>query len=184
MKVIKWLDDHFEEYLLVLFSLVMVSVITLQVFMRFVLNSSLTWSEELARYCFVWLIYIGISYGVKKQRHIKVDVALALLKDKGKNILTLISNVLFLIFAIFVVIYGYDVAQSLLGFGQKSPSLSIPMGLVYLATPVGMGLTAIRLIQQIIQQIKSLFGDGEFKVKTEQDLIFEEGMSTTKESKG
>lgn len=174
MKVLKWLDEHLESYLLVLISAVMVSVIALQVFMRFVLNSSLTWSEELARYCFVWLIYIGISYGVKKQRHIKVDIALILLKDKGKIVLNLIANAFFLFFALFVVFYGYEVAQSLLKFGQKSPSLGISMGIVYLATPIGMGLTAIRLLQQIVQQIKALLGKGNYRVKTEQDLILDE----------
>ncbi|WP_308215409.1 TRAP transporter small permease subunit [Sinobaca sp. H24] len=65
MKVLRYLDEHLEEVLLVIFTLTMVIVIGLQVFMRFVLSSSLGWSEELARYCFIWLVYIGISYGVK-----------------------------------------------------------------------------------------------------------------------
>ena len=173
MKVLKWLDEHFEEYILVAFSAVMVTVIALQVFMRHVMGSSLSWSEELARFCFIWLVYIGISYGVKKQRHLKVDVALLLLKNKGKIILNIIANLIFLVFAIFVVIYGYDIAQQLLGWGQTSPALKIPMGLVYMATPVGMALTAIRIIQQLVKQFMALLGKEEFEVKTEQDLILE-----------
>lgn len=173
MKIIKWTDDHIEEVLLVVFTVIMVVVIAMQVFMRYVLSSSLSWSEELARYCFIWLVYIGISYGVKKQRHIKVDVALLLLKDKGKIILNICANLLFLFFALFVIYYGYDIAQRLLDFGQTSPALHIPIGLVYLATPVGMGLTAIRIIQQLIKQVKTLKGEGSFEVKTEQELILE-----------
>ncbi|MBU8908950.1 TRAP transporter small permease, partial [Desertibacillus haloalkaliphilus] len=107
MKALKWLDEHFEELFLVIFSAVMVAVIALQVFMRYVMGSSLSWSEELARYCFIWLVYLGISYGVKKQRHIKVDVLLLALKDRGKIILNIFANVLFLGFAVFVIIYGY-----------------------------------------------------------------------------
>lgn len=158
MKILKWLDRHIEEVLLILFSTIMVVVIFLQVVMR-QFDNSLSWSEELARYSFIWLVYIGISYGVKKDRHIKVDVALLLLKEKGKIILTIIANLLFIVFAIFVIRYGYDIANQLLNFGQKSPANQIPMGLVYMATPVGMGLTLIRLIQNLIKHIKALRGD-------------------------
>lgn len=155
MKILRWLDRHTEEVLLVLFSAIMVAVIFLQVVMR-QFDSSLSWSEELARYSFIWLVYIGISYGVKKDRHIKVDVLLLMLKNKGKIILTIIANLLFMVFAIFVIRYGFDIASQLLAFGQKSPANQIPMGLIYLAAPVGMGLTLIRLVQNLIKQIKAL----------------------------
>lgn len=166
MKIIRWFDRHIEEVLLTIFSSVMVAVIFLQVVMR-QFDNSLSWSEELARYCFIWLVYIGISYGVKKQRHIKVDVILLLLKDKGRLAITIIANLFFIAFAIFVIRYGYDIANQLLNFGQKSPANQIPMGLVYMATPVGMGLTLIRLIQNLIKLIKALLGKGEYKEGTE-----------------
>jgi TRAP-type C4-dicarboxylate transport system permease small subunit len=173
MKIIRWLDRHIEEALLVLFSIIMVSVIFLQVVMR-MLDSSLSWSEELARYCFIWLVYIGISYGVKKQRHIKVDVVLLLLKEKGKIILTIIANLLFLVFAFFVIRYGFDIASQLLAFGQKSPALQIPMGLVYMATPVGIGLSVIRIIQNLIVLFKALLGKEEADVRTEAERLQED----------
>nr|WP_285839874.1 TRAP transporter small permease [Alkalihalophilus marmarensis] len=177
VKLLRWIDEHFEEVFLIGFSVVMVVVIAAQVFMRHVMESSLSWSEELARYCFIWLVYLGISYGVKKQRHIKVDVALLLLKGKGKVLLAMFANLLFLAFAVFVIIYGYDIAERLLAFGQTSPALHIPMGLVYMATPVGMALTSIRLIQQLIIQGKSLVGEDSFEVKTEQELIVEQRLN-------
>lgn len=181
MKILKWLDEHIEEVFLIIFSVAMVVVIALQVFMRFVLGSSLAWSEELARYCFIWLVYIGISYGVKKQRHIKVDVLLIVLKDKMKIFLSILANIIFLGFAIFVIIYGYGIAAKVLAWGQASPALNMPMGLVYMATPVGMGLTAIRLIQQLIKQFKALFGDEQFDVKTEHEMLIESEIDQIKE---
>lgn len=168
MKILRWLDRHIEETLLIILSTIMVAVIFLQVVMR-EFDNSLSWTEELARYSFIWLVYIGISYGVKKDRHIKVDVVLLLLKDKGQIILSIISNLLVLFFALFVIRYGFDIASQLLSFGQKSPANQIPMGLVYMATPIGMGLTVIRLIQKLIKQIKALRGD--FVVDTEAEKI-------------
>ena len=155
MKVINWLDNNTEKVLLVLFSVIMVSVIFVQVVMR-QLGSSLSWSEELARYCFIWMIYIGISYGVKEQKHVRIDAFLHLLNQKGQLILNFIVNLFFMAFAIFVIIYGTEIANQLLQFGQRSAALQIPMGYVYMATPIGMGLTLIRLAQKQVSLIRSL----------------------------
>ncbi|OIJ11551.1 TRAP transporter small permease protein [Anaerobacillus arseniciselenatis] len=174
MKIVNWLDEHFEEVFLVVLSTIMVVVIFSQVFMRYVMQSSLSWSEELARYCFIWLVYIGISYGVKKQRHIKVDAFLLLFKEKGKLVFNIIANLLFLAFAIYVVIYGYTITERFLELGQKSPANQIPMGLIYLAAPFGMAITSIRLIQNLIKQIKTLFGKDDFTVKTELERLRED----------
>lgn len=181
MKVIKWLDEHIEEVLLVAFSVTMVVAIAFQVFMRFILNSSLAWSEELARFCFIWLVYIGISYGVKKQRHIKVDVVLILLKDKMKTVLSIAANIIFLAFALYVIIYGYGIAEQILSWDQRSPAMNFPMGFVYMATPVGMSLTAIRIVQQLIKQLKSLIGDEQYVVKTEHEKLLESQAEAMKE---
>ncbi|WP_059103280.1 TRAP transporter small permease [Shouchella shacheensis] len=168
---IQWLDRHFEECFLVFFSSIMVGSIALQVFMRFVMGSSLEWSEELARYCFIWLVYMGISYGVKKQRHIKVDVMLLLFKDKAKVALNTLSNVIFLAFALFVVLNGTTIAFYILEWGQTSPAMNLPMGLVYLATPIGMGAASIRLIQQIIKQVQYLSGKNVSKEEVVDDRM-------------
>jgi TRAP-type C4-dicarboxylate transport system permease small subunit len=156
VKSLKWLDENLEKYILFCLTFVMVVVVSIQVFMRYVLSNSLSWSEELARYCFIWLIYIGISYAVKHHRHIKVDAALLLFKDKTKIYFSILSNVLFLIFCVYVVIYGYGIASQLLSFGQTTPALQIPTGVVYLAPPIGMGLAGIRLIQNIVDEIKTI----------------------------
>ncbi|WP_249260936.1 TRAP transporter small permease [Virgibacillus pantothenticus] len=134
----------------------MVLVIFLQVIMRYVLGSSLSWSEELARYCFIWSVYIGISYGVKRKRHISVDVLLVMLKERGRLILTILTNCLFIIFAAIIIYYGADITIRLLSWGQDSPALQIPMGVVYLAAPIGLGLCIIRLMQDILLTAKKL----------------------------
>ena len=159
MKVIRWLDENIEKVILVFFSVIMVAVIFLQVVLR-QLDQSLSWSEELARYCFIWMIYIGISLGVKEQKHVRIDAVLFMLREKGQIVLLFIANLFFMAFALFVIIYGYEVANQLLQFGQKSPANQIPMGFVYMATPVGMGLTLIRLIQNQVKLIQSLLGKG------------------------
>ncbi|MGP4073405.1 TRAP transporter small permease [Piscibacillus sp. B03] len=183
MVILKKIEQHLEEWLLVIFGSVMTAVIFLQVVMR-EMGNSLSWSEELGRYCFIWLVYIGISYGVKKQRHIKVDVLLVLLKDKWKVVLSLFANLLFLVFAALVVYYGTEISSNLLRLGQKSPALQIEMGIVYLAAPIGMGLTMFRLVQNMYSQVLMLIGKKEMDVADERERILEEEEELTDDSSG
>ncbi|WP_340002339.1 TRAP transporter small permease [Oceanobacillus sp. FSL K6-0127] len=153
MKVVRWLDEHFEEYILVFLSAFTVVIIFLQVVMRYVFGNSLTWSEEMARYMFIWLIYIGVSYAVKKKRHLGVDAITMLFKEKGNLIVALIANFSFLIFAIVMTYFGLDIV---LRVTRESAALQIPLTWVYVAPVVGMTLTSIRLIQNMVIEVKQL----------------------------
>ena len=62
MKFLRFLNDHLEEYLLVFLMVVEVVVVFAQVVTRYVFHSPLAWSEELARYMFIWLVWIGAAY--------------------------------------------------------------------------------------------------------------------------
>jgi len=161
MKIIKWIDNYIEEFLLLVLTVVMLIVLSLQVFMRFVMDNSLSWSEELSRYCFIWLIYIGISLGVKRQKHIRMSALLIFLKDKTKMIIEITANLLFLSFCVVIIFYGSELSLRFIQYMQTSPALGIPIGVVYLAAPVGLGLTSIRLIQNLIHQI-GMFKKGNF----------------------
>jgi TRAP-type C4-dicarboxylate transport system permease small subunit len=157
MKVLKWLDENLESTLLVILSVLTVVVIFVQVFMRYVLGSSLVWSEELARYAFIWLIYIGVSYGVKRQAHISVDALSMVLNRTGKFILEFAANIAFLAFAVILTYFGYKVAIEVT---RLSPAMGIPLMWVYLAPTVGFLLTTFRVLQRMSLQVKT-FRTGE-----------------------
>ena len=72
-------------------------VLSFQVIMRYVFHSSLGWSEELARYMFVWLVFIGISYGAKVMRHIKIDAFLYLFPKLMRPYIVILGDVLSLV---------------------------------------------------------------------------------------
>ncbi|HZH61472.1 MAG TPA: TRAP transporter small permease [Metabacillus sp.] len=157
MSLLKWLDENVEGILLILLSILTVVVVFIQVFMRYVLGSSLVWSEELARYAFIWMIYIGVSYGVKRKAHISVDAVSLLFKRKGKFILAMCSNIAFLAFAVILIYFSFEVVNQVT---RSSPAMDIPMQWVYAAPMVGLLLTAIRIIQRMKIQI-DVFKSGE-----------------------
>ncbi|WP_010531974.1 TRAP transporter small permease [Lentibacillus jeotgali] len=153
MKILRWLDEHLEEYILIALSCFTVAVIFLQVFMRFILSDSLSWSEEIARYAFIWMIYIGVSYGVKKQKHLGVDAFAMLFEKTGKIVIGIIANICFLIFAVVITVYGVEIVTKIT---RESAALQLPMGWVYAAPAVGMFLTVIRLVQNLIKQFQAI----------------------------
>lgn len=154
MRIVKWLDKYVEESIMMFFTTIMLIVVLMQIFMRFVMNDSLAWSEELARFCFIWIVFIGVSYGVKHQRHIKVDLLLVFCKAKGKLFFDLLSNLLFLGFGLLILVYGLKISFLFLELNQTSPGLKVPMGLVYMAAPIGMGLASLRIVQNILNSIR------------------------------
>ncbi len=153
MKLLKWLDKYIEEILLVPLFSAMVLSIGAQVFTRKFLNSSLSWSEELSRYCFIWLVFIGISYAAKHRKHIKVNI---LPIKRFEHIFSFISTGVFFVFAVIVIVFGWKITGKLFSSSQVTPALTIPMAFVYLAAPVGMVLTVIRLIQDLYENIRAL----------------------------
>ncbi len=155
MAIIKWLDTNTERVILLILLVTMSIVTILQVFMRYVLENSLSWSEELARFAFIWLIYIGISYGVKKAKHIRVEALLTVFKLRGKYFINLVAHLLFLFFAVYAVYYGFTIFEAIHQSGQRAPSLGIPMSIMYLGMPIGMLLTSIRLVQRIVLETRA-----------------------------
>lgn len=161
MKVIRWLDANIEKVLCVTLLALMSIIIVVQVFFRYVLQNSLQWSEEIARYMFIWLIYIGIAYGVKLDKHIAVDAVYSFLPKKVKPFYALIGYVIFFIFAVIVVYYGVAVTANIAASGQISNGAHVPMQYVYVAPVVGMSLTLIRLVQRFVIMGKAIMaGEG------------------------
>lgn len=154
--MLKFIDEHFEEAIAVVLMAVMSVLICVQIFMRYAMGASLSWSEELARYFFIWMTYIGIAYGVRKDAHIRVTMAVDLLPLKGQMWMRIVSHVVFGAFAFFVMYQGWFLVEKIFRFGQKSSSLGIPMGWVYLAPLTGFGLTLIRLVQAAVLDLRSI----------------------------
>lgn len=145
--MLKFLDEHFEEAFIVLLMAAMSALIGVQIFMRYVMQSSLSWSEELARYFFIWMTYLGIAYAVRKDAHIRVTMATDLLSERGRIAVRLLTHLIFAGFAFFVMVQGWTLVEKTFRFGQKSASLGIPMGIIYLAPLTGFALTGLRLLQ-------------------------------------
>lgn len=143
--------DHFEECILIYSLMVSVALVFLQVVMRRVFNNSLFWSEELARYLYVWQTWLGVSYAARNGTHLRITMLKDRLPAGAQKILELFVTLVWLGFGIFVIYQGMGVVGTIAGFGQKSSALKIPMQFCYASIPVGMFLMCIRIVERTIK---------------------------------
>lgn len=146
--MLKWLDENFENTICCSLLAIMASVILVQVITRTV-NYSLSWTEELARFCLIWLVYIGVSFAAAKKKHIQIDAVSKRLNTREQYFLALFSDSIFYVFSCVILFLSTQMVMNLYVLGQTSPALGLPMWLVYLAAPVGFALTSVRLLQHM-----------------------------------
>lgn len=157
MKVLNWIDNNLEKVLCAFLLSAATIILTLQLILRWT-GLPLDWTEEIARYCFVWLVYIACAYGVKQRAHISVDITTLFLKEKGRVILKIVSNVLFFIFAVVITYNGILLLINLAGLGQVSPAVQIPMVIPYSSYVFGFIIVMIRLVQDTIKLVNEFKG--------------------------
>lgn len=126
----------------------MVLLTVWQVLTRYILNSPSTWSEELASYIFAWVTILGAAYVFGKREHMAIPIFVELFSIKTQRLLAIISEIIILIFAVVILVYG-GTSITLLGMGQLSSSLGIQMGVFYSVIPISGVFTSIYSILNI-----------------------------------
>jgi len=154
--------DKFETNALVIALAIMVIVIFTNVVMRYVFNSSLSWSEEFARYLFVWFSWLGVSAGVKDKEHLRVEfLSMALVKRgliKADEAINIFVALVWLATSWIVAYYGFDIIMAQIDMNVLTPAMRIPVWTAYLAIPACSFIVGIRLILNIIVSAKVLLG--------------------------
>lgn len=144
----------------IIFLLIMVTFIILilscilQVFTRFILNNSLSWTEELSRYSFIWANFLGGIFCTKKGLHAVVTVITDYLNEKWKNIFSIVANMFVVIISIIIIIFGIKVTYTVRA--QLSPALRISMSYVYAAAPFSSLFVLYYSVINIIDRYKNI----------------------------
>ena len=160
-KVLSWIDEYLEEVLLAAALAAMAVIMGVQVFCRYVLGASLSWSEELTRYIFIWTGFLSVSYCTKKCISIKIEQFVALFPRRGKAVFKVVNHTFELILFVYLLPFAWKYLMSAVENGQTSPAMGIPMYLVQAAPLAGFALSAIRVLQRWIVEFKAVRGKGE-----------------------
>lgn len=144
--------------------LIVLSVMTAQVFFRYVLNSSLHWSEELSIWTMIWMVFIGSVVVMRNWEHVFIPTAILLLPQRVQPLVIILSKIGVLVFLTVILIYGIGV------FNGTANAFSFNVGVstkwAKLSIPVGAALMMLVVIAQIIEDVRRyLSGDLAFFAK-------------------
>lgn len=143
--------DKILGALLVFLMAVMVVAVSWQVFSRYILESSSSFTEEIARYLLIWIGILGAAYVSGQQQHLSIDLLAPKLTSHNRLRLRLGINVLIILFCLTVlVIGGSNLVYLNYLLGQTSAALNIPLGAVYTVIPIGGILIIIYKVNEML----------------------------------
>ena len=164
MKAVRWLDKHFEEVILVALLFVMMMIMGIQVLARYALGNSLSWSEEITRFCFIWTGFLSISYCIKNSKSIKIEQFVEWFRDdfngRAVHLFRFISYTIEFVLFAYLLPFAYRYVRESYISKASSPAVGVPMWTVQCITVIAFALCEIRIIQKFIQRVKA-FRNGE-----------------------
>lgn len=144
------------KLLVVVLAAILVVIVFANVISRYFLNFALAWSDEAARFLFIWVSLLGAVIANAKNEHMKLDILVQKVPEKVGQFILLISNIIILI--ILGVLFKGGITISIENFSWLSPALEIPYGLVYSIAPFCILILIIQTLMKIYDITKSLLG--------------------------
>lgn len=146
--------DRATDALLMTLLAFLLATVTVQVAARYVFRSPIPWTEELARYLFIWLVFIGTAAAFRQGKHLKIESVSHWRSSAAKAIARGSVHLLVTGFLLTMILSSPNILR--ITFGQTSPTLSLPMGFVYLSFVVSLSLM---LIEELFQSFMKLAGE-------------------------
>ena len=150
MKKLKYVLDNFERWIMMALFVALFFIVMAGIISRVVFNSPFTWTEEAARLVFIWLSFMGISYGTKYDKHINVTIVLDKMPKKVSVLFTIFWDIVAL--AIFVWIGFYGVQYIIYMSNSVTSVLRINQGITTSIVAISAILNVIRIIEKLITE--------------------------------
>jgi C4-dicarboxylate transporter DctQ subunit len=139
--------DRLEEAFMIVALAFMTLLTFAQVVLRYGFGTGLVWSLEATTYAFAWLVLIGMSYGVRKEAHIAVDLVTSRLSPRSARIAAAVALVCGLTYCGFMI-YGSGLfLERLMTLGNNARDIPLPRWVLTGIMPIAFGMLALRLVQ-------------------------------------
>lgn len=117
---------------------------------------NMAWSDEASRYCMIWSVFVVAGLSAQRGQMFSIDIVSEKLPLKGQRIFAIVRLVLVLAFCAFCLVYGTKMMIHQTNIGQTSPSLKMPMWIMYSCVPFGCLLLAAHYIALFYTQIDDI----------------------------
>lgn len=151
-KFIHVLYDYVIEYIVRLIGVLLITTVLMQIFTRIFFKVPFSWTDELARFAFIWYCFLGSVLTMHKKMHLGIDYFESKMKPKNQFINRIFVYSMQIFFSSFLAYYGYK----LLGIvgRQKSPIMRVQMKYIYSVLPISGVLYLILSIHELVLHLK------------------------------
>ena len=148
------IDKNLERWALLFFYSLLVITMAVEVVRRELFSFSSIWGEEIVRYAFIYLVWIGAAAGIRDRAHIRIDVIFTSMGGRTKAIFYLFGDFVMLGLSVIALWYSFETVEVSWKFGSVTDGLRISKVWFLLAVPIGFVLIIYRLVQSILRDFR------------------------------
>lgn len=154
--MLRSLERNAERWALLVFYTMLVATMAIEVLRRELFAYSSIWGEEVVRYAFIYLVWIGAAAAVRERAHIRIDVIFNYVSPRVKAGLYILGDLVMLAIAVLAVFWSVETVGVSWEFGSVSHGLRVSMVWFLLAVPIGFSLMIFRLLQSLARDLADL----------------------------
>ena len=147
MKILKHLFEHFESYTTQVLLSLFIILLFIQIILRQFFSYTISWGEELARFAFIWFVFLGASYAAQLGAHNRVLFQFSKFSKRTQTYFEAFADLLWLIFNCVMIYKSIYLITDMMEFTYHSPTLGWSMAYVYMIFPLSFGFMSIRILQ-------------------------------------
>jgi TRAP-type C4-dicarboxylate transport system permease small subunit len=147
------LNQNAERWALLFFYVLLVVTMAVEVIRREVFQYSSIWGEEIVRYAFIYLAWIGAASAVRERAHIRIDVIMHYVPNQVKTLIYILGDLVMFAVAITALYWSFETVLVSWKFGSVSHGLRVSMVWFLSAVPLGFSLMIFRLCQSLLRDI-------------------------------
>lgn len=145
-----------ERWALLVFYVMLVATMFIEVLRREVMSYSSIWGEEIVRYAFIYLAWIGAAAAVRERGHIRIDVIMNYVGWRARAALYIFGDLVMFAVALIAFYWSLETVLTSAKFGSVTHGLRISQVWFLAAVPIGFGLMMLRLVQSLLRDIADL----------------------------
>lgn len=154
--MLKTLNENAERWALLTFYVILVAAMSIEVVRRELFAYSSIWGEEIVRYSFIYLAWIGAASAVRERAHIRIDVIMHYLGPRTKALVYIFGDLVMFLVACVALYWSFETVAVSWKFGSVTDGLRISKVWFLMAVPVGFALVILRLVQSFLHDFNSL----------------------------
>lgn len=155
-QILATLNRNAERWALLIFYTMLVVTMFVEVLRRELMSYSSIWGEEIVRYAFIYLAWIGAASAVRERGHIRIDVIFEYVGPRAKALLYIFGDIVMFAVALVALYWSFETVLVSAKFGSVTHGLRISQVWFLLAVPVGFALVIFRLVQSFLRDIGDL----------------------------